>query len=335
MSLSPDKTDIDCKIHSSFPAWTHGLIRLGYAFAKRSPAEASQRITFGFCLPRIEFAAFLISLGIIKFHSAKVAPMEGLENLRSLYKSWVSYRVNGEMRVGLLDRIPNDEDGEAIVIDFKGRIFREFEEMTLEERLNYVPPKSGGCGHVLSQKDWLTIKPIGREFRQERGARRDQVRRIEAKLSTQSEELIGRGAADWLLSSKDKPIEIFGCKSRLEAELQEDIPYGLESSNFKFSDLLRPAGMDVAYPRTVIKSQFKIGPSDSNSPRIIEANRTLQDNLQASMGNNRIVLLSRSEPSYEDAAQILKAAFHERAEDFPLSGIHPPVHIKVLAFRHR
>lgn len=336
----PSDTDVvgaDCVIYHALPRWTHPLIQLGYEFARARKIDPEGRLTMGICIPRLEFAALIISLGALKWKSSEVVPKTGLDRLRSMHKAWVSFQVGGETNVGILDTLPDSETGEVKILNFQGRKLPVFEDMTFEERLNFVPPVSGGCWYVLEPQDWPSIRPMGREFNEERGARKDQVRRIaaDARLSVQAEQLIGPGAASWLVSSKESPIHIFGNKTRLEDELEEEIRLGEHLGAFNFAELLRPAGFNVVYPRTNVQPFSKIASSETPLLCLIEGGRNLGDHLRASAGSDRIVLLAQNESAYESAVQVLKNAFHGRAGDWSWDGIVLPSYIKILSFRHK
>jgi len=319
--------------------WAEALVKLGFTFARALELHEQSNATLAICLPRIEFAALLLALGVIKWKTSKASPKEGLERLHALVGTWVSYEHNGVTKVGRLDQVPQNEDGYVRILEFKGKKVPNFEDMSLEERKRYIPPKSAGLWHLVESEWWATIKPVGREFDDQRGAPAHQVARIAgaARNSSIVEKLIGSGAEYWLMTSREKPIRIIGCKSRLDGELQEDIPLADNSGTLKLIPMLRPAGSEeyAASSHIWVGSCTKMQCVDPESICIIEGGRLLEDNLIASSRNSRVVLLGRNAPSYEEAAQIVKNAFLHRSKEFTVNCVKVPLHIKVLSFIHK
>jgi hypothetical protein len=321
------------------PPWAEALVRMGFAFAGAMELLEQSNASVAVCLPRIEFAALFMAFGVIKWKACRASPKQGLQRLRALLGTWVSYEHNGVTKVGRLDHVPENGDGYVKILDFKGKKVPNFGDMSLEERKRYIPPKSAGLWHLVESEWWATIKPVGREFDEQRGARAHQVARIAsaARDSSIVEKLIGSGGEFWLMTSQEKPICMFGCKSRLDEELQEDIPLMKNFGRLKLSPILRPAGSEeyAASSHISVGTCRKMQCVDPESICIIEGGRLLEDNLLTSSGNNRVVLLARNTPSYEEAAQIVKNAFLHRIKEFSVNCVKLPLHIKVLSFIHK
>jgi hypothetical protein len=330
---------LDWSTGGLLPCWAEALVKLGFIFARDIELYPLSHATLAISLPRIEFAALFIALGVLKWKAGKGAQQEGVDKLRSMLGTWVSYESNGITRVGRLDYVPQSADYCIKILEFKGRKLPNFEELSFEARKNYNPPKSGGLWHFVTPPFWPTVKPVGREFNEERGARADQVKRIAsaARNSEVTEKIVGPGRQHWLMTSREKPVCIFGSKSRLAEELYENISLARSSDKFRLSDLLRPVGANeyAASSHVLIGSCANMAQVDSETICVIEAGRLLEDNLRSSSGNNRVVLLAHSVPSYEQTAHIVKNAYFRRMADFVLEFGYRLTHIETLSFSHK
>jgi hypothetical protein len=329
----------DVSVGGLLPPWAQALVEMGFAFARGVEALSQSNATLAVCLPRIEFAALFTALGVIGWRIGKADPKEGLERLRAMLGTWISFEVGGAFKVGRLEHVPEDEKGPVRILESKGKKPPNFDDMSLEERKKYTPPKSCGVWHLVEPRWWSTIKPVGREFNEARGARAGQIKQVAvtARNTGAVERLLGLGAEHWLLTSQERPVCIFGCKSRLDAELKEDIPLADNSEKNKMSALLRPAGCQeyAASSHVRIETCAKIGSVASESVCIIEAGRSLEDNLRGSSENNRIILFGRHAPSYEQIAQAVQNAFYCRKAEFVIDSVNTPIQIKFVSFIHK
>jgi hypothetical protein len=321
------------------PAWAEALVVLGFSYARVLEDHSQCKATLAICLPRIEFAALFIALGMIRWKVSRSSEKEGLERLRSMLGTWVYFEVHGHRKVGRLEDVPENQDGYVRILTSMGRKLPNFEEMSLAKRKKYSPPQSGGQWSCVESKWWSSIKPTGRKFSERRDARADQMERyvLAAKDSELVEKLIGPGAAHWLMSSRERPVCIFGCKSRLDRELEEEISLVGNRGELKLGTVLRPTGsQEYEFSSHIqISACAKMHGIDPASIFLIEAGRFVEDNIRESSENNRVILLARNAPSYEQGAQAVKNAFLRRKSDFVLESANLPAHVKALSFIHK
>src|SRR5262249_38088792 len=152
--------------------------------------------------PRINFAAALIAIGVIKRTHQGDAVDNQLARLKKLKGCWVSFVEGGRTSVGLLEKVPEDTRGHCSILHYKKKL-PDFDSMSEEQRKRYIPPKSGGLWSLVSADNWPSIKPTGRDFDCQKGARAAEV----AKANRQSSRIqafnqyFGTDLGDEILSS--------------------------------------------------------------------------------------------------------------------------------------
>jgi hypothetical protein len=187
----------------------------------------------------------------------------------------------------------------------------------------------------LSADKWPSIKPTGRDFDSEKGARADQV----VKASKQSSRIqafnqyFGTNLGDEILSSARSHVWIYGNATRIHSEILEPL---IPNENIRLTEFLRPDSQPEF--ATSAHCSIATGKSinlDAESIVILEAGRSLADHLAATEHCHRIVLLGRNLPSYDESAQLVMDAYARRhADDAPQVDFKSPDSIKHLFFYH-
>jgi hypothetical protein len=328
--------DSSCEVSMTTDAvWATTLIALGRFLAEAKRTTLPRKCTLALCLPRVDYAAVLFAIGIIK-HSYQGEPVpDQLGRLRKLKGAWVSFVEAGRTGVGRLEQVPDDVDGQCKILHYKKRL-PNFDCMTAEERKRYVPPKSGGLWTLLRADRWSSIKPAGRDFDSERGARADQV----VRATTQSARIqafnryFSADFGDDILSSRSCNLCIYGNATRIHSEIFETL---IPNEDLRLAEILRPDSQPeyATSAHCTVASEASITPK-AGSIVIFEARRRLADQLAATEDCDRTVLLGRNSPNYAESAQLVMDAYALRhADDPPQPDFTCPMSIKYLLFYHR
>jgi hypothetical protein len=315
--------------------WATTLIALGQFFAEIKRATLDRKSTFALCLPRIDYAAAFFAVGIIKQSHQGDPVADQLARLQKLKGCWVSFVDGGRSRVGLLETVPEDIGGQCKILHYKKKL-PDFESMTEEERKRYVPPKSGGLWSVLGPDSWSSIKPAGRDFDSERGARADQVARA-TKQSARIQAFnryFSADLGDEILSSRRCHVWIYGNTTRIHSEISESL---IPNEDLCLAEILRPDSQPEyttsAHCSVAAGKDIRV---EADSMVVLEAGRCLADQLAATEDCHRVVLLGRNSPSYGESAQfVLDAQARRHAADALQPDLSCPISIKYLFFYHR
>jgi hypothetical protein len=204
--------------------------------------------------------------------------------------------------------------------------------MTLEERAAYRPPPSGVLWDILQKSDWSRVTPIGREFNEGRRVGSHQINRV---INTNKSIANISNFFDFDFSKLDirntKSIfDIYGNKSRITREISNSLS---SDSDAILSEILKPKerNLDKSTHYCEIKSNKIELNSTRGSVMLIESGNLLSDHLVQSRRFNRVILLGRNMPNYQESAHLITQEHSMRAHDIDIKKIKKP-EIKVLAF---
>src|SRR5262249_37942732 len=202
----------------------------------------------------------------------------------------------------------------------------DFASMTADERKQYIPPKSGGLWSLLGADKWSSIKPAGRDFDSQKGARSDQVRKATQQRSQINafNRHFRTALGDEILSSKGSCVWIFGNLTRIQREIFEPL---IGKEELRLAEILKPDSQPeyagCAHCSIAAGKNISL---DADSIVILEAGRCLADHIVAAQHCNRIILLGRNSPSYSESAQlILDAQSGRHADDAPEPNLSCPI----------
>jgi hypothetical protein len=320
---------------TSLPKWAKALVELGKAISDLS-RPPSHLTTLVVCLPRVDFAAGLMTLGLILHRLVADEDISGIIRLNSLVGEWVSFPGDNKTLIGYLESVDHDSKQARIAV-YK-RQPPDFEEMSYEKRKNYVPPCSGALYYLIKASRWHTVRPTGKNYSLEKGGTN-----LGGSLHHQGHDRIikainhhfGNAASDSLLRFSGETVTVLGNVSRLNKELEEPV---FSEPALSLNDIVRPNSLNDG---TAIHCVIKTTASQNIAPEpgsvaIIEATRSLADHLSATKACHRIIILGRNTHHYEEAAGIIRDIHSFRVSDAsPLPTECCPTSGNLLIFNHQ
>lgn len=314
------------------PEWAHSFISFGEIMALKVQENTDKKLTVALCLPRVDYAGAFLGLGIMKADCTSGNTDSEPERLKQLVGKWVSFEGPRKAVVGILEHC---EYRNEFSIREYSRIPEE-DSMTEEECRNFQPPQIAAAWTVVMPKYYSKVHPTGRIFNEERRVGTNQVESVVSQnhsVSTLSK-LIGVNFAEAYPETTKNPFCIIGNKSRIQNELSEPI---FENDPTCLAEILRPGCMpkysdsrccDIVSPRAFNK--------DGNPPFVIaEGSRSLADTLVSSRSSNRIILLGRNSPTYEECVESLMDEFSIRKNESPEIKFESSSAIITLPFYHK
>src|SRR5262249_39381986 len=112
--------------------WATTLIAFGQFVVESKQSAISRRSTLALCLPRIDFAAAFLAIGVIKGSNQGKPARDQLDRLEKLKGCWVSFVEDGRTKVGLLEKVPDDIHGHCSIRHYKKKL-PDFSSMTADE----------------------------------------------------------------------------------------------------------------------------------------------------------------------------------------------------------
>lgn len=263
------------------------------------------------CLPCMAYAAAFTGVGVIKKRFSASSCDSQRERLKSLLGNWVSITISDKTEVGILE------------FDPRADAF----EIKLEKH---------GLWKVVDEKDWSSIRPIGRDFNPNRRLSQRQKNKVEDQnrsISTLSD-LFDCNLWETVLDKSGRLFSIYGNKTRLNRELTEPLIEGKEAS---LGRILRPEGQSD-YGESChcsLESNRSAMPREEGALVIIEGGRNLPDQLAASRHLHRVVLLARNAADYEICAGCMMSEASLKATERPVININFPPAMGMISFFHR
>jgi hypothetical protein len=293
----------------------------GFAWDIDRKRKAGTTITLAVCLPRIEFAAVLLGAGAILRTAEQMSRSEEMQvRLLSMVGQNVIITAGHRTLAGRLDEVPEDLDG--------------YVKITVQQRAGHVPDRKCPLRELLMLRNIEAVQVSGRPINLERAQSDRQLQRlgethaIHATLA----EVFGAPLADWITGENSIVAAVIGEKHRINWESRQSIARTPKDMDVHLSDILRPhedsnftnnAHITLQSNRTFDGGKFP-------SLVILEADRRLPDLLESLAHKTRIVLLGRSTPTYEMAADTVLRAHAARIHDAEPCPMPPP--IETLSF---
>lgn len=303
------------------PKWPIALANLGKAVFTASEDGKLPPLTIALCLPRLDFAAMFIGVGIISKYLA-VAPSQSEENrIKDLIGRSVIFELGNGKKIG--GRLEYCEDSHRYKVC----------EYVKTKKKTFNLGESVSIKHVLDEKQWNGVRPADLEFNSERGASRAQIDRSCSRTSSLASlgpifdisPNIAANEAKCLFSA-------VGNKSRMHEELEQDLQKETASS---MRAILRPQSLSEYHSSFRCRLESKdYRALDDSDIMIAEASRTLGDLLHCSRNKYRVVLLGRNSADYQECSNLVLDAFERRKNLTPKTGIVLPNAFRALAFYH-
>jgi hypothetical protein len=296
------------------PVWAICLVYVGETFAKLVDGVPSKYLTVSLCLPRVDYAAAFVGLGIVK-NSLSAPDVSSTENrMKKLVGQWVVLKK--ELRGACVGRLEHDEDTlEYKIVHFKKQLPNP-NSMTQEQWRNYSPPQSLALKTVLRPQDLDKVQAAGREFNEERSVGKHQVKKIlsQDSSSTVLGHLLECDFKETAVGESGCIFTVYGSKARIAEEWAESL---FREREAYVQSILRPKGCKE------YEGSFRCGveglrsrmSDDNGSIAIIEAGRSLADQLVEGKARHRIILVGRNTPSYNESASLIMGDFDSRSED--------------------
>ena len=315
--------------------WIDYLIYIGEFIQALSAKDKAKNITIALCLPRIDYAAAFIGLRILKGSNvnseAKIADAVNAPPLHQWVGKWVAFQTKaGQDIVGILEYCSNFN--EYKIRHYK-RKMPNLADVTLEERAAYRPPTSGGLWDILQPSDWPRVTPAGREFNEARRVGSHQIERVvnTSKTISNLSKFLDFDFSKLNIITNKSIFDIYCNKSRITREISESLS---SDSDAILSEILKPK--ESSFDRTSghyceIKSNKIEVNSIKGSIMIIESGNLLSDHLVQSRSCNRVILLGRNTPHYQESAHLINQEYGVSSNDIKIKRFSKP-EIPVLAF---
>lgn len=307
-------------------------MRTGELISRNAKETADRKLTVALCLPRVDYAGVFLGLGIMKAHCTSGNSDSEQERLKQLIGKWVSFEGPRKTVVGILEHC---EDSKEFSIREYSRIPKE-ESMTEEAWRNFQPPKVTKAWTVLMPTQYSKVHPTGRTFNEERRVGTNQVESVVSQnhsLSTLSK-LLGVNFAEAYSETTKTPFCIIGNKSRIQNELSEPT---FENDSTCLAEILRPQCLPKYGDSSCCNILSARAFSTDGSPSVViaEGSRNLADTLVSSRSSNRIILLGRNSPAYEESVESLMDEFSIRKNEAPEIKFESLSAIITLPFYHK
>jgi hypothetical protein len=289
------------------------LVSLGVEIASLANAH-ELRFTIVLCLPFVDYAASLIGLGIIKDRLAVPNTESAEDRLSTLIGQWVSFEKNGATNVGVLERCPIDRTYEIRVSKKQGQTLWE----------------------VPAADQLHLVQPTGREFNPNRKLSQNQVYKVHRQNDTiiTFGDLLECDLRESALTKSGDLFSIYGNKARIFKEL--DLPMFANDEGY-LGKVLRPredSSNENSFHCSIQSSRNPIA-KEPGEIIIIEANRSLPDQLASSRQLNRVILLGRNMPEYNDLAGLILQEKSLGGGNSPNLETSLTPSIKILSFYQR
>ena len=306
---------------TQLPKWTIALANLGKAVFASAEEEKLPPFTITLCLPRVDFAAVFIGVGIISKRLSLAELLSEKQRIKGLIGQNVFFDAgNGRKIMGRLEYC-------EISCDYKVC------EYNKTQRNSFKPGDSVSKKHVLNKKNWNTVRTADCEFSLERGASRMQIDKSCMRMSNL--DLLGPIFGipqDSGIHEARCLFSAVGNKSRLHDELEQNLQ---EETSSSLRGILRPQSLSEY--ESSFRCRFESRDCqllDDCGILIAESSRSLGDLLHASRNKNRVVLLGRNSADYEECSNHVRDAFERRKNVMPNLTSDLPEAFRSLAFYH-
>lgn len=298
---------------SPLPGWAGYLIQVGAWFGSHS-RESATKITVALSMPRVDYGAALLSLGVLTGDIKGVPELDAAERWELFVGRNVRFDDKDAKKVGKLEAVFKNPPALRILVQEVEE--PDISEWSLADRIRYNPPKTTHSRVLLPKEKWDSVRPLSKEINLSRRRSVHQSANDDASVDSYDKlaKLFGPASADRLISSNRYVTSIVGGKSRMLTEMELGLTQLTSANPAKLHEYLRPSMMSQYVTGSLIqvvsspeKAQF-----DEHTPVIAEADRNLPDFLTQTVKSNRIVLLGRNASSFTPASDAVFEAFAVR-----------------------
>jgi hypothetical protein len=306
---------------SQMPQWPNALANLGKAVFAASEDGKLPPLTIALCLPRLDFAALFIGVGIISKYLAFAQSQSEENRIKDLIGRSVILELENGKKIG--GRLEYCEDSHKYKVC----------EYVKTKKKKFNLGESVSIKHVLNEKHWNGVRSADLEFNSERSVSRAQIDRSCSRTSSLA--LLGPIFDIPPNASANEAKCLFsavGNKSRMHDELEQDL---LKESASSLRAILRPLSLseyDSSFRCRLESRDFRV--LDDSGIMIAEASRCLGDLLHYSKNKHRVVLLGRNSADYQECSNLVRDAFERRKNLILNVGINLPKAFRSLAFHH-
>lgn len=295
------------------PEWARYLVRVGWHVAEH---DRNNPLTVAVSLPRIDFAAAFLSLGIALATVAKTAAATGVDGWRALVGRRVKYvNAYGHVAEGVLLE-PDDSYPEYLWVNKGGLKTNVCPEHRPTIQLAPIQMRSAG-----KRKPSRENRPIDAD------AAFDALAKLFSPVQV----------ADWL-SNGAVTTAVVGRKARLEEELSIHTSLWTDRNGDSISlrALLQIASSPEAsgHSKALLLPVTSFEDCDVAGPVVIEASSIVNSHLDRVSSHNCIVPLGRNAAWYTDAMEAIMNRYYHRKQPDAAIPFRAPPHIYTLAFHH-
>jgi hypothetical protein len=298
------------------PSWGDYLSDLTLAFRRSLEAHPERRGTLIICLPRIEFAWCFVAFGFARSLAPAAPVVDHLARLKPYIGHWVMFtNLRGDLVQGVLSSVPDSlTEGSVEVVVRKQRV--------ASLKLGKAPKTS----EILEQSQLPSVQIISDDQEDEdAGFQMNYAPAPEFpdELVALAQRLLGPRACDWLEDTQGlipDSIAAYGTRGRMACECNAKIGIAEGASQFRLSEILKPGGKGFLEPvgriRVLPSSSLARLPGGGMLPSLVlvESLTRAQQLLALTSQVNRILLLARNAPGYNDSAEALHDSYRHRLE---------------------
>lgn len=308
------------------PKWAFSFVSIGESLANFIEYNKNRRLTVALCLPRLDFAAVFIGLGILKKPLPKKALESGEDKMRKLLGTWVWFKPKkSKPIVGILEHCETKNE-------YKIREYSrlpDLDSMDAEDFKNLKPGGVVASWTVLMPQNFAEVRPAGRDYNPTRRVGTNQIGKLISHNQSASElsRILGSELEQLQFQQPHSIFNIIGNKARIDSELSQSL---LNDKKVCLAEVLRPAGRkdyEDSHLCEVFSTRSKLSDGVSGAA-LIENSRVLPDQLSVTRNLNRIILLARNSSTYEECvASVMNeyALSKGDASDFKLSERMPSI----------
>ena len=318
------------------PNWASDFLEIGRRFADDSDFLSPEfKITIALCVPRLNFVANLLALGMLDWRSEKRDDPNDLRFYQGLIGKWVAFKnKQNKLFKGIVRSVPNSGE------DNTGELFNTHIEIIIHQGDPDGKSKLISSSHWVDPKYWHTIQPIADpgnlSLATNKTFGKGSKRSIKEKQIVQ--ELFEGVQADWITDVNAIVGTILGNKKRLTEELSEPLPLLNSGLSLSLRSIIRPSGQSEfegsTHFRIVSGSKGKGSQLIDCKYAILEASRSIHDQIKLTRELSRVVILDRSSHGYKEMAEAVLENHRNRKEDFLFDFKINPVSVTILSYVH-
>lgn len=306
------------------PNWARTLTEIGSFMAVRGSQTNARPSVVGVCLPRIDYAALFVGVGIFVGPSGGATdenPQE-VNRLEKMLGTAVAYRINEKTHLGILESI-NKVENTAIIVERSKKADASTDGIPdVRERRFAIEVK---------ESNWPKIHVSGTSFNLEKGASKRQTGRAATQHNHNITiaKVFSKAVAERIILSENPLAAAFVEKHRFGDECKGTI-LGTSGGRISAGDALNNDSQREGSGFRVFSASSTIA-EDCPGLLILEAGRRLGDQLAQLAGRRAIVLLARNRAGYKEAAANLLSHLAHCGEWQPtIEAISIPAYLKLV-----